>query len=86
VNDPTRLLRRDDFEASRFTLNVPGNALQPDTKQCPDCAEPIAAEAKVCKHCGYRFRVCPDCAEPVLPEARVCKHCGFRFDAEPSVT
>jgi hypothetical protein len=25
------------------------------TKQCPDCAETILAEANVCKHCGYRF-------------------------------
>jgi hypothetical protein len=25
------------------------------TKQCPDCAETILAQARVCKHCGYRF-------------------------------
>jgi ribosomal protein L32 len=25
------------------------------TKQCPDCAETILAQAHVCKHCGYRF-------------------------------
>ena len=25
------------------------------TKTCPDCAEPILAEARVCKHCRYRF-------------------------------
>jgi hypothetical protein len=25
------------------------------TKKCPDCAETILADAKVCKHCGYRF-------------------------------
>jgi Uncharacterised protein family UPF0547 len=24
-------------------------------KQCPDCAEIVLAEARVCKHCGYRF-------------------------------
>jgi hypothetical protein len=25
------------------------------TKKCPDCAETILANAKVCKHCGFRF-------------------------------
>ncbi len=26
-----------------------------DQKPCPDCAEWVAGEARVCKHCGYRF-------------------------------
>ena len=26
-------------------------------KKCPDCAEFVRAEARVCKHCGYRFDV-----------------------------
>jgi hypothetical protein len=25
------------------------------TKNCPDCAELVQAEARVCKHCGFRF-------------------------------
>jgi hypothetical protein len=25
------------------------------TKQCPDCAERVLAEARVCRFCGYRF-------------------------------
>jgi hypothetical protein len=29
--------------------------LASDTKRCPDCAEAVLAEARVCKHCGYRF-------------------------------
>jgi Uncharacterised protein family UPF0547 len=37
-------------------LAAEGDApLQPQTKKCPDCAEAILADAKVCKHCGYRF-------------------------------
>ena len=25
------------------------------TKDCPDCAETVLAEARICKHCRYRF-------------------------------
>lgn len=24
-------------------------------KKCPDCAEFVLSEARVCKHCGYKF-------------------------------
>jgi hypothetical protein len=29
------------------------------TKKCPDCAETILHDARVCKHCGYRFEPAP---------------------------
>ena len=35
------------------------------TKVCPDCAETVLAEAKVCKHCGKRFE---EDAEPSVVE------------------
>ena len=35
----------------------------PKRKRCPDCAETIQHEARVCKPCGYRFVEAPEGAE-----------------------
>jgi len=37
------------------SLGVGGELPARRTKKCPDCAETILADARVCKHCGYRF-------------------------------
>ena len=34
---------------------LPTSALGTTHKKCPDCAELVLSEARVCKHCGYRF-------------------------------
>jgi hypothetical protein len=36
-----------------------------DTKRCPDCAETVKRDARVCRFCGYRF----DQANPERPTA-----------------
>jgi len=41
-----------------FLLGWPGVlllALLGRSKKCPDCAELVRADARVCKHCGHRF-------------------------------
>ncbi|WP_420063884.1 DUF2510 domain-containing protein [Mycobacterium marinum] len=50
------------------------------TKKCPDCAEAILAEARVCKHCGFRFAAdTPQAAPSGRPHGKLmkvrCHHC-----------
>jgi hypothetical protein len=40
----------------RWARSEASNPVSPAThKKCPDCAEFVLIEARVCKHCGFRF-------------------------------
>lgn len=54
-------------------LPEPLNSSQAPTKKCPDCAETILADAKVCKHCGYRFLPSAPDAAPIRPAGKSSK-------------
>jgi hypothetical protein len=41
-------------ERCRVVADAPPLA-QAATRKCPDCAETVLVDAKVCKHCGFRF-------------------------------
>lgn len=52
--------------------------------KCPDCAELVLKEARVCKHCGRRLEPapasaslkCPTCKGEIQRGVGACKHCG----------
>jgi Uncharacterised protein family UPF0547 len=40
------------YRVARYALRAATFRLH---KRCPDCAERVRADARVCRHCGYRF-------------------------------
>jgi ribosomal protein L37AE/L43A len=48
------MLRQTEKSVAEDSLVAAWEA-EKTTKKCPDCAETVLADAKVCKHCGYRF-------------------------------
>jgi hypothetical protein len=65
------MLRQNDAEPDELETAWTSSR---STKKCPDCAETILADAKVCKHCGYRCT--SDAAQAEEPSTRVkCSKC-----------
>lgn len=63
----------------------PGAPDRSGQKKCPQCAEWVMRQAKVCKHCGTQFdearaepdeKPCPHCGQGLSATASTCGKCG----------
>lgn len=43
-------------ELQRLKQRITQEVWERDFKKCPDCAEDVKREAKICKHCRYRWK------------------------------
>lgn len=53
---------------------------------CPECKQPIAADAKFCPSCGHQqlvFAQCTQCGKNVALNARFCSRCGHPVEEKP---
>jgi ribosomal protein S27E len=65
------MLRQTQLSAGEDDPLVAAWEAAKTTKKCPDCAETILADAKVCKHCGYRFAPsAPDAPQELTPRGK----------------
>lgn len=55
---------------------APGELSRSEFKVCPDCAEQVKFEAKICRFCRHEFERCPECAEFLESKER-CTYCGY---------
>ncbi len=54
---------------------------------CPDCNQPVGADARFCPHCGHQilvFHQCGQCGKNLPPGAKFCSRCGVAVSQAPS--
>ncbi|MDT5015613.1 MAG: hypothetical protein QOD39_1773, partial [Mycobacterium sp.] len=79
--------------AGSSMLRTDGTSASISKMKCPDCAETVLADAKVCKHCGFRFATAQTAAQ-LLPAGATstvaksyvrCHRCQHRQQVPVSV-
>ena len=53
------------------------------TIACPECQQPIPADAKFCPQCGHQqlvFDQCAQCGKNLTPSAKFCPRCGHAVE------
>jgi membrane protease subunit (stomatin/prohibitin family) len=72
-----------------FAQSMKSEATQPGKlpqNQCPDCTNPIPADARFCPHCGHQqvvLQQCQNCGKNLTPNAKFCSKCGKPADTKP---
>ena len=69
----------------------PGKTSNAEIQQnpCPDCKNPIPADARFCPHCGHQqviLQQCLNCGKNLTPNAKFCSRCGKPADIKPAPT
>ncbi|MGD9972164.1 MAG: SPFH domain-containing protein [Desulfatirhabdiaceae bacterium] len=57
------------------------------TSLCPECRNPIAADARFCPYCGHQQLVliqCANCGKNLTPKDKFCSRCGKPVDEKPA--
>jgi membrane protease subunit (stomatin/prohibitin family) len=55
-----------------------------DGPKCPDCRNPVSADAKFCPSCGHQivvFQQCNECGKNLPPSAKFCSRCGVKVES-----
>ena len=58
----------------------------PEMTKCPECQNPIPANAKFCPQCGHQqlvFTKCTHCGKNLTPGAKFCSRCGHAAEEKP---